>query len=237
MQNNRELSQDCKAPGHRRLLQLVRFVILGVTLFPIAEAHSAVLDRASSLFPVPLEQSNPWLSYQSAVMGDFDGDNQLDQANIKFSKNGYEINVTLRAHPGTGTRLFWPSSEPIGLGLITCDIDQDGDQDLFLTSPTSLFPLAIWISDGTGHFQEGDHAFYAPVFSNDRHPAFHPNKKFDKQICFPRQRRDSVLLSRGAHETANLEISSLGAIPSLAPLARPDAYSLKSRSPPKKFFL
>ena len=45
----------------------------------VAEAHSAVLDRPSSLFPIPLEQSNPWLSYQSAVNADFDGDHQLDR--------------------------------------------------------------------------------------------------------------------------------------------------------------
>ena len=106
------------------------------------------------------------------------------------------------AHPGTGAKIFWPSSEHVGLGLITCDVDQDGDQDLVLTSSTSLFPLAIWISDGAGHFQEGDNAFFVPLFSNDRHPTFHPGKKLDKQIWFPRQRRDSVDLSRGAHEAS-----------------------------------
>ena len=233
MKNNRGLSQICQPPSDKRLLQLFGWMILWGTLSLLAEAHPAVLDRASSLFPIPLEQSNPWLSYLSAVNADFDGDHRLDQASIKFAKNGYEIDVVLRAHPETGAKIFWPSSQRFGLGLISCDVDQDGNQDLVLTSPLSLFPLAIWMSDGIGHFQEGDNTFFVPLFSNDRHPTFHPGKKFDKQIWFPRQRRVLVDLLRGAQEAANLKVSTLEILPSLALLPHRRALFLTSRSPPR----
>ena len=233
MKKNRELEQVCKTPGHRRLLQLFGWMILWSTLSLLAEAHPAVLDRASSLFPISLDQSNPSPSHQSAVNADFDGDHHLDQASIKFAKNGYEIDVTLHAHPETGTKIFWPSSEHVGLGLISCDVDQDGDQDLVLTSPLSLFPLAIWISDGAGHFQEGDNTCFVPPFSNDRHPTFHPIKKLDKQIWFPRQRRALIDLSRGAYEAASLEVSTLRTPLSLASLPSRGALLLTSRSPPR----
>lgn len=233
MKNIRSLSQVCKAPGYRCLLQLLGFIVLWVSVSSVAEVQSAVLDRPSSLFPIPLEQSNPWLSYQSIVNTDFDGDHQFDQASIKFAKNGYEIDVRLHAHPETRAKIFWPSSERVGLGLISCDVDQDGDQDLVLTSAQSLFPLAIWISDGAGHFQEGDKTFFAPLFSNDRHPTFHPGKKLDKQIWFPRQRRVLVDLLRGAHEAESLKVITLGTPLSLAPLPLRGALFLTSRSPPK----
>ena len=233
MKNIRSLSQVCRVPSYRSLLQLLGFIVLWVTVSSVAEAQSAVLDRPSSLFPIPLAQSNTWLSYQSTVNAEFDGNHQLDQASIRFAKNGYEIDVTLRAHPETGAKIFWPSSERVGLGLISCDVDQDGDQDLVLTSPLSLFPLAIWISDGAGHFQEGDNTFFVPLFSHDRHPTFHPGKKLDNQIWFPRQRRVSIDLSGHAHESASLEISPLRTLPSLAPLPSRGALLLPSRSPPK----
>lgn len=233
MKNYRGLNQVCTALGGNRLLLILGSVILWGALSPVAESQSAVLDHASSLPQIPLEKSNPGLSYQSPANTVFDNDSQLDQASLKFAKNGYEIDLTFRAHPGTGVKIFWPSGEEFGLGLITCDVDQDGDQDLVLTSPTSLFPLAIWISDGTGRFQEGDHTFYLPLFSNDHHPAFHPSKKLDKQICFPRQRRVSVDLSRDTEKAANLEISALANWSSLAPLPRRRAFSLSSRSPPE----
>ncbi len=233
MKKNRELKQVCKAPGHRRLIQLFGWMILWSTLSLLAEAHPAVLDRASSLFPISLDHSNPAPSHQSAVSADFDGDQQLDQASMRFAKDGYEIDVTLRAHPETGTKIFWPSSEHVGLGLISCDVDQDGDQDLVLTSSLSLFPLAVWISDGAGHFQKGDNTFFAPLFSNDRHPTFHPGKKLDKQIWFPRQRRVLVDLLVGAHDAASLKVSILGTLPSLAPLPHRGALLLTSRSPPR----
>jgi hypothetical protein len=235
MKSNLSLSQVCKTPFQRGLLQLIGIAVLGVNFFPIAWAQPAVLDRASSLFPIPLEQSNPWLSQQSAVNGDFGGDNHVDQEHIKFSKDGYEIEVTLRAHPGTEAKIFWPSSEQVGLGLITCDVDQDGDQDLVLINPTSLFPLAVWISDGTGHFQAGDHDYFVPFFPNDNHPTFHPGKKLDKQICFPRHRWNSVDLLMGAYKAVSHEVSTLTDRTSLASLPCPGAFSLPSRSPPRMF--
>jgi hypothetical protein len=233
MKKNLEVEQVCKGPGRRRLLQLFAWMIFWSTFSLLAKAYPGVVDRPSSLFPIPLDQSNPSLSYQSTVSEDFDGDHQLDQASMRFAENGYEIDVTLHAHPETGTKIFWPSSEHIGLGLISCDVDQDGDQDLVLTSPLTLFPLAIWIGDGAGHFQGGDSTCFVLPFSNDRHPTFHPTKKLDKQICFPRQRRALIDLSQGTYEAASIEVSTLGTQPSLASLPSRGALLLTSRSPPK----
>lgn len=233
MKHCRGLSQVGRLPRDKRLFKLFGWMILWGTLSLLAEARPAILDRASSLFPTSLEQSNPWISYQSIRNTDFNSYHPFDQASIKFAKNGYEIDVRLHANPENRAKIFWPSSERVGLGLISCDVDQDGDQDLVLTSPLSLFPLAIWLSDGAGHFQEGDKTYFAPLFSNDRHPTFHPGKKLDRQIWFPRQRKALVGLLTSAHGAARLKVSTLGISPSPAPLPLRGALFLTSRSPPK----
>jgi hypothetical protein len=48
------------------------------------------------------------------------------------------------------TGLWEPTGR--GMGAVACDLDQDGDVDLYVTN--DAMPNNLWINDGTGHFKD-----------------------------------------------------------------------------------
>ncbi|MFN8006398.1 MAG: VCBS repeat-containing protein [Terriglobia bacterium] len=191
-----------------RPLSLVAIALM-LILGKMETAQSAVF-YSSQVSNSPLAGSSDSSSPdQYTIATDLDHDEQPDQAGLRFSENGYEVSVILHAHPESNSRLFWPGSRRAAVGLVSCDVDEDGDQDLVLTSATSLFPLAIWIGDGAGHFVQANQGSFVPLFSGSHRPNFHPGKTINKQVCLPRQRRIAGGLIQDALHPVDLRINSL----------------------------
>lgn len=79
------------------------------------------------------------------AVGDFDGDGQMDVANISERAIGHQdISIALSGSPDA-IRLDAAVS-----ALIEGDIDHDGDLDLLATTPSG--DVLIWVNDGHGRF-------------------------------------------------------------------------------------
>jgi len=79
------------------------------------------------------------------AIGDFDGDGQLDVANISARSSGrQDISIALSGSAGD-IRLDASVS-----ALIEGDFDHDGDLDLLATTPSGQ--VLIWVNDGHGRF-------------------------------------------------------------------------------------
>ncbi|HYK90518.1 MAG TPA: VCBS repeat-containing protein [Acidobacteriota bacterium] len=116
----------------------------------------AVVPAANALCAARVDSSSEqaaWTYPIATADADFDGDNKPDLAigstrglgyiiEIRFSTQLAKTYLTL-ANGGVGTRIF------------ACDVDRDSFLDLVVTSSTSLLPIAVYLGDGKGHFQEG----------------------------------------------------------------------------------
>ena len=79
------------------------------------------------------------------AIGDFDGDGQLDVANISARSSGrQDISIALSGSAGD-IRLDASVS-----ALIEGDFDHDGDLDLLATTPSGQ--VLLWVNDGHGRF-------------------------------------------------------------------------------------
>jgi hypothetical protein len=105
------------------------------------------------------------LGHVGWTTADFDGDNQLDVATTRSAGRGrYVLELELstrRAGGGSGQFSFPPlPSSAFGLHLTPRDVDGDHDLDIIITSGFARQPVAVWINDGRGGFDEGDLAAY-----------------------------------------------------------------------------
>jgi len=96
---------------------------------------------------------------------DFDGDHQLDVATTRSAgRGGYvlELDLSSRRAGGSGGQFSFPTlpPSPFGLHLTPRDVDGDHDLDIIITSGFARRPVAVWINDGKGGFEEGDLAAY-----------------------------------------------------------------------------
>lgn len=84
-------------------------------------------------------------------VGDFDQDQQLDEAYL--SSSGRQKNIFLRFGNSLATRISFPTETSTEGFLWASDIDHDNDLDLiWATSDAKNF--CIWLGDGTGNFQQ-----------------------------------------------------------------------------------
>lgn len=129
-------------------------LILGVA------ASSACLASAP---PVPSLDQLGW------AVADFDGDSQPDLAVSKMeTRSGgvvYWLELDLSTHhkqgsPEAGAGLPAATTSLFGLHLIPRDVDGDHNLDIVVTIGVRRLPVAVWINDGRGRFEEGDLAAY-----------------------------------------------------------------------------
>jgi hypothetical protein len=114
-----------------------------------------------STSPLPLRS----LGHVGWTAADFDGDNQLDVATTRSAGlGGYvlELELSSQRAGGSGGHFSFPPlpSSAFGLHLTPRDVDGDHDLDIVITSGFARQPVAVWINDGKGRFEEGDLAAY-----------------------------------------------------------------------------
>jgi hypothetical protein len=97
----------------------------------------------------------------ASAVADFDGDDKPDIALARLRENQYEIVVFLNTH--LDMILSSSFSQLKDFTLHAYDISQDNNQDVILTSPNALHPLAVWLGDGNGGFKSADRS----LFKND----------------------------------------------------------------------
>jgi hypothetical protein len=148
--------------------------------------------------------------------------------------NTYRVEIRLTTQPErTLTAL---TSNVLGISLLACDIDRDNDQDLVVSSPISLHPLVVLLSDGNGHFEEGNRRLYIDRLAEDNSPGYGQNNFQPDQISVSQDERSPLDTPLVNFEEARSEEDGIA-----AELRTPPslilAYSLAPRSPPFYFVL
>jgi hypothetical protein len=141
-----------------KLLRSCKLGFLAPALFLLGlQAHvDPGLPRPSAA-SLPSQQSNTWLLNHYSIISDsdLDGDHQPDVAAGRVDGQSYRVEIQLTTQPQK-TTLLTLSSGDLLVQLSARDVDGDNDQDLVASSATALYPLALWLNDGKGHFQQGD---------------------------------------------------------------------------------
>jgi hypothetical protein len=151
--------------GHGATAPVRRCLRISFLAFTLANFCAAATGRVLSAPPLPLKS----LEHIVWAVADFDGDSRPDVAITKTEAQGagyvYWLEIELstsrtgdsaQQHPG------FPAIAPsmFGLHLTPRDVDGDHDLDIVVTIGFARQPVAVWINDGQGGFEEGDLAAY-----------------------------------------------------------------------------
>ena len=207
------------------------------SLFQLASLLSFLIPAAWGISSAPspatraVAMTNPaddWMT----IAADFDGDHRLDQARLSMSKSGYEIDITF-AQARPSLQIGWLNSIDATVQIVSCDVDLDGDQDLVATQVPSIFPLALWLGDGQGHFTPGDQATHSSLFSSPNAPFLECFDQTISRACIFRTMRPSFSLAEAVGLSKTPVAGSLET--SLCRMALPQrpAQPLSSRGPPR----
>jgi len=132
------------------------------------------------------------------TVADFDGDKQPDLAfaNAK-GRGGYtlELELSTRASAGRNSFPALPTS-PFGIHLTARDVDGDHDLDIVITAGFADKPVAIWINDGKGQFEEGDIAAYPAWIWLQGSSVSTQSLPSSAQLLFNQNRRSGFWLDR-----------------------------------------
>jgi len=109
--------------------------------------------------------SSAFAPLQSApLFSDFDGDHQLDQAELVSGGMHKSIHLTLSSS-WTQHLSFDSKTSERGV-LIAKDIDRDNDLDLIWVSPLQRSSAVVWLGDGRGNFELASNPeAYAPAIN------------------------------------------------------------------------
>jgi hypothetical protein len=108
------------------------------------------------------------------AVADFDGDSRPDMAVTRMESRGggyvYWLELDLSTNRKDGSsqaQANLPSavSSIFGLHLTPQDVDGDHDLDIVVTMGIARQPVAVWINDGKGRFEEGDLSAYPALTS------------------------------------------------------------------------
>jgi hypothetical protein len=181
--------------GHRATAPVRRRLRISFLAFTLANFCVAATGRVLSAPPLPLKS----LEHIVWAVADFDGDSRPDVAITKTEAQGagyvYWLELDLstsrtgdsaRQHPG------FPAiaSSMFGLHLTPRDVDGDRDLDIVVTMGFGRQPVAVWINDGQGGFEEGDLAAY-PALSCLEEFSLSPQSRPESTLALYDQSRRS----------------------------------------------
>jgi len=131
-------------------------VALAAALLLVARAAKAPTTRAHA------SQVSLRATLGTTLLFDFDGDNQLDYAEL-VSDNGPYRGIDLHLS-GSWTKHLWFNAQTSAPGvLLVRDLDQDCDLDVAYVVSARLSASVIWLGDGHGNFERVQNAgFYFP---------------------------------------------------------------------------
>lgn len=151
--------------GHRATAPVRRCLRIPFLVCTLANLCLAATGQVLSAPPLPPKS----LEHVVWAVADFDGDSRPDMAITKTEAQGagyvYWLELDLstsrtgdstRQHPGFPA----VASSMFGLHLTPRDVDGDHDLDIVVTMGFARQPVAVWINDGQGGFEEGDLAAY-----------------------------------------------------------------------------
>jgi len=159
LRNDGRVSMAYAVPGKRwSMLLILALAACGVCL-----AGSSQISNAPPL----LSRS---LGHVGWAVADFDGDSQPDVAITKAEARGsgyvYRLEFDLSTRRDRGLSQSQPdlpaiTSSLFGLHLTPRDVDGDRDLDVVVTMGIARQPVAVWINDGQGRFEEADPAAFS----------------------------------------------------------------------------
>jgi len=160
----------------------------------VANACLAASGRVPTGSPLPPRS----LEHAGWAMADFDGDSHLDMAITKMEAQGsgyvywLEFDLSSRragetAHQVPGFPLA--ASSMFGLHLTPRDVDGDHDLDIVVTIGFARQPVAVWINDGQGEFEEGDLAAYPALSCREELSLFPQSSPETNRALYDQNRR------------------------------------------------
>jgi hypothetical protein len=213
----------------RAILSFPLFLFLWLT------GSSMMVNRTVVFSPSFLAQFNGlWTPGSTSITFDFDGDRRSDLAVGRSEGDTYRVEIRLTTQPEkTLTTL---TANAVGTRLLACDIDRDNDQDLVVSSPISLHPLFVWLSDGNGHFEEGNRWLYMDHLAEGNSPGYGQNNFQPDQISISQDERSPLDSPFVSFEEARSEEHGIAAELQTPPSSKL-VHSLAPRSPPIYFVL
>lgn len=207
-----------------------RFLLLAFLVLGLSGAKGLCSEKALASATERAERDS--LTYIPDV--DFDGDHKPDLAIGRSHGFGYTIEIQFTAQL-TRTCLTLANGG-IGTRIFAYDVDKDSYQDLVVTDATSLLPIAVYLGDGKGHFQEGKPWAFLP-FRLDSPYRYEPGKIPTSLVSLLPQIRFSFDGTSGRAMATVLEAGDWVRGESEIQPAQLHKGSSKPRSPPLSFLL
>jgi hypothetical protein len=210
----------------------LRFLFLALLVLGLVSASLCAATPTPITLPQP---GGTFLFNETAIISDFDGDNQPDLATSRLEGSSYKVEIQLSASQETTS--FTLSSSERAIALLAVDVDKDNDKDLIIVSATSLKPLALWMNDGHGHFERNDD--WAPtnsIASGNPSVSGHDSHRVG-QICSNLNNRSPFVKPNRAFLSPKLEADASIRSEAQGPTLRTLTYKFSTRSPPYLFTL
>ncbi|HVN78130.1 MAG TPA: VCBS repeat-containing protein [Terriglobia bacterium] len=144
----------------RRVRQKIfcsRLSIEALFILSLVPAARALAPVSSQGYPDHVGVLSPQgFGREISIQADFDGDRQPDLLTGRLVEGAYRIEIQLSSDSRLDTSCSLVSDRQSGMVVFALDVDGDNDLDLVVTDGFSLFPKAVWLGDGKGHFENGD---------------------------------------------------------------------------------